>query len=609
MATIAAPVADGETAGGSAPSLAVVWGLALAGVAAAAIALTLALTNEELGMSHGEPLVVALLFDWITVSYVACGLIAWSRRPASRFGPLMIAAGFVNFAANLSWSANDVLFTFGESLDLVVAVLFLHVCLAYPSGRLRGRFERGLVVSAYAVTVGLQLVHMAVGDFGPHNLLAISSDPDLALVVYRVQLLAISAFCLCGLGILVLRRIRAGRPLRRSLALLIDSFALGLVLIALFLTSAAFEGPWLRELRWALLATLGLAPIAFLAGLLHSRLARAALGDLLVELRREPAPEDLRDALARALRDPSLSLAYWLPELEKWADVDGHAVELPADDDRRATTLIERDGVPVAALVHDPALRDEPELLEGVRAAAAISLEHARLQAELLARLEELKGSRARIIEAGDTARRRIERDLHDGAQQRLVALAMALRLAEFRIHDDPEAAEKMVASAREEVKESLSELRELARGIHPAVLDQGLGVALESLATRSPIPVSLTLGIDDRLPSAVEIAAYFVASEALANIGKYAQASRVAISVRRQDGLAVITVADDGVGGADAAAGSGLRGLVDRVEALGGRLHVDSPAGGGTVLAAEIPCVLVDGDAVPAHATRRAPT
>jgi signal transduction histidine kinase len=228
---------------------------------------------------------------------------------------------------------------------------------------------------------------------------------------------------------------------------------------------------------------------------------------------------------------------------------------------------------------------------------------------ELLARLEELKGSRARIIEAGDTARRRIERDLHDGAQQRLVALAMALRLAEFRIHEDPEAAEKMVASAREQVKESLSELRDLAHGIHPAVLEQGLGVALESLASRSPVPVALSVEPNERLPLAVERAAYFVASEALANVGKYAQASQVAISVRRQDGLAVITVTDDGVGGADRSAGSGLRGLADRVEALGGRLHIVSPVGSGTVLAAEIPCVLVADDPVSAHATRRAPT
>jgi signal transduction histidine kinase len=194
-------------------------------------------------------------------------------------------------------------------------------------------------------------------------------------------------------------------------------------------------------------------------------------------------------------------------------------------------------------------------------------------------------------VEAGDAARRRLERDLHDGAQQRLIALAMALRLAESRIHDDPQAAEQLVASARDDLAQSMAELRELAQGIHPAVLDHGLAVALDSLTTRSLIPVSLVVDLEKRLPEAIEIAAYFVASEALANVGKYARASAVTINVFRVNGSAVIEVSDDGVGGADDGQGSGLRGLADRVEALGGRLEVVSPVGGGTVLTAEMPC------------------
>jgi signal transduction histidine kinase len=256
-------------------------------------------------------------------------------------------------------------------------------------------------------------------------------------------------------------------------------------------------------------------------------------------------------------------------------------------------TPLEHEGERVAALVHDPALRYEHDLLDVVCAAAEVALERERLQSELESRVEELAGSRARVVEAGDAARRRIERDLHDGAQQRLVSLAIALRLTEDSLRDDPELAADLVAAAREEVSASLAELRELARGIHPAVLEHGLDVALESLATRSPTPVSLAVELDERLPQPVELAAYFVACEGLANIGKYARASRAVIHVARSDGRAVIEVADDGIGGADGALGSGLRGLADRVEALGGSLDVTSPAGGGTVLRAELPCAV----------------
>ena len=203
---------------------------------------------------------------------------------------------------------------------------------------------------------------------------------------------------------------------------------------------------------------------------------------------------------------------------------------------------------------------------------------------------EQLASSRVRIVEAADTARKRIERDLHDGAQQRLVSLSIALHLAEARMRDDPEAAARLLASAQEELAQSLAELRNLARGIHPAILDHGLVAALESLVAGSLVPVSLTIETRDRFPEAIERAAYFVASEALANIGKYASASQVVVGLTQGGGLLSISVEDDGVGGADSAKGSGLRGLADRVEALGGRLDVLSPPGDGTTVRAQLP-------------------
>jgi signal transduction histidine kinase len=299
----------------------------------------------------------------------------------------------------------------------------------------------------------------------------------------------------------------------------------------------------------------------------------------------------LQAALAKALGDPTLTLAYWLPQFGSYADSDGQKLELPADDDKRLLAVVEQDGERVAAIVYDASLAEERKLLDAVVAAAGIALKNERLAAELRARVNELSASRARIVGAGDQERRRLERNLHDGAQQRLVALGMQLRLLGPRIRTDPEAAEALVAKAAAELATSVDELRELAHGIHPAVLDHGLTVALESLAARSTVATAVSVDLLERLPEVVEVAAYFVASEALANVAKHSRASAVQISVSRGAKGALVEVADDGVGGADDADGSGLRGLADRVEALGGQLRINSPLGTGTTISAVIPC------------------
>jgi signal transduction histidine kinase len=291
------------------------------------------------------------------------------------------------------------------------------------------------------------------------------------------------------------------------------------------------------------------------------------------------------------LRDRSLTLLYWLPEFEGWADLDGRPVEIAGLGAGRATTLIDRGSEHVAALLHDPGLDDEPELLDAVAAAAALALENGRLQVELRARLEDLQGSRARLVEAGDSERRRLERNLHDGAQQRLVSLALGLRQVSAHLPPDSEV-ERLLAAARQDLTASLKELRELAQGIHPAVLsDFGLEVALESVTMRASLPVQMTVAVDGRLPPAVEVAAYYLACEALTNVAKYARASCASVEVTRHDGRLVVQVVDDGVGGAETAGGSGLRGLADRVEALDGTLRIWSPPAKGTTVRAEMPC------------------
>src|SRR5690242_8093495 len=287
------------------------------------------------------------LLDWITVPYILAGAVAWLRRPESRLGPLMLAGGFASGLSALQLTHADSLYTVGALFDVLPAALFLHVCLAFPDGRLRSRYESSLVGAAYAAALGLQLVKISFGAFGPRSLVELSAQPDVARVVQHVQLLSLSAICLLGAGVLVTRRRQAGRPRRRLLALLIDLFALGLVMIAVLFTAGTFDWPGFLTIQRTTLAVIGIAPIVFLLGLLDARLARSAVGDLILELRADPAPADLRDALSDALRDPSLTLAYWLPDFQAYVDLAGREVELPAENGRTAT-LIERNGGHVA---------------------------------------------------------------------------------------------------------------------------------------------------------------------------------------------------------------------------------------------------------------------
>ena len=468
--------------------------------------------------------------------------------------------------------------------------MFLHVFLAYPSGQLRGLPERLIVAAAYATSIGLQIPKLLLGGSGPDNLLEISSRPDTALTLLHVELGALIALLAAGVVVLLVRR--SGRPARRPIALLVDSYVLALALLAVMLTAGLLEWPSFETLHRIAFVALGLAPALFLVGLLSARLARSDAADLFVELGANPAPADLRDALAKALRDPSLVLAYWLPDRDAWVDADGRAIEVPSPEPGRATALIDRDGERIAAMLHDASLEEERELLDAVGAAVGMALENARLQAELRAQIKELSESRSRVVEAEQRERQRLERNLHDGAQQRLIAISLELGQIAASVKADQDASARL-DDARREIGVSLEELRDLARGLHPAVVTgHGLGVALESLAARAPVPVELTSEIDgDRFQERLEVAAYYVVAESLANVGKHAKASAATVDVARSNGDLVIEVTDDGVGGADAGGGSGLRGLADRVEALDGRFVVHTPSDGGTTVTARFPC------------------
>jgi signal transduction histidine kinase len=335
---------------------------------------------------------------------------------------------------------------------------------------------------------------------------------------------------------------------------------------------------------------LATVPIAYLFGLFQTRLAQVGIGELVVELGNNPEQGRLREALARALRDPSLELGYWMPASQEYLNVEGKQVDV-VPTATRAVTILERRGERVAALVHDAALREDPSLLDAVSSAAGLALDNERLLAQLRAQLAETRDSRARIVDAADNERRRLERNLHDGAQQRLVTLALHLRMAQETLRDDPAAAGTMFDSVGDDLKLALEELRELARGLHPAILtERGLAPALQSVATRAPFKVEIVGVPHERLPPAIEAAIYYVVAETLTNAAKHAAASEARIELSTSADAVAVEIGDNGGGGANLANGSGIRGLADRVEALGGRFELQSPVGGGTVVKAELP-------------------
>jgi PAS domain S-box-containing protein len=782
-------------------------------------------------------------------SFILGGLLIWARRPDNQVGALLTVVGLAVFVGTLGAANSSLLYTIGWVFGHVFIAVFIHALLSFP----RGYLETRLVYAVVAVGYGTLTVGALVTSFFddptrtcsdcPANAFLLVDSPT-ATAVIRGVLIAVATPALLGALLVFRRRWKAASgPLRRVFLPVYLTAGATLVLLMTTYVVNAFSESVAQVVYWFVLFLFAAVPPALIVGLLSGRLARGRVGELVLELGRAPAPGELREALSRALGDPNLRVAYWIPETESFADLDGNAIELPEEGGEELATMVEREGRVVAALIHHRSLEEDPTLVDAVAAAAALALENERrlvalataqeriqalidafpdlifrmsrdgrylefkgkpedlavppeqligatfhdvlprevadlllegvvraidtgeivsaeyrleldgvprdfearivkagdeavvigreftdrnrAQAELerlhtelqqrhrdleherdfvtavvdstpgliclatpggyvvrfnrsLQRLtgyrdddlvrgnafwdvfiapeerdgvrraieevvaeggrgefestwitssgerrrvtwsttplrddrghprllisgmditerkeqeDELRRSRARLVEASDVERRRLERNLHDGAQQRLVSLSLMLRLAQARVADDPETAHRLLGQASDELTHALEELRELARGIHPAVLsDRGLGAALEALVARTPFTVDLEL-VDDRLPEPVEAAAYYVISEALANVAKYAQASTVAVSIASVNGHAVVEIADNGVGGADPGKGSGLRGLVDRVEALDGRLHVESRPGQGTCVRAEIPC------------------
>jgi signal transduction histidine kinase len=524
----------------------------------AAVAAGLAAEWVRVGWDDPRHWIPDLTVGW---TFIGCGLVAARRRPESRSGLLMAATGFTWFVGNFAQVGVAAVAWVAAQLVYLHRGPLVQLLLTYPSGRSGSRLVRGAVVVGYVVAVITPIWRSG------------------ATIVLAVLLLAVCARDYA----------RSVGRLRRARRIALQAAAgLSVVLLAiaganLLLPPAEVSGPSLLVYEAALCVLAG----GLLAGLLVAPWRQADVADLVVELG-QARPGTLRGALARALGDPSLEIGYWLPDRAVFVDAGGRMLSLPDPGSGRTVTVVERYGRPVAALLHDPAVLEDPGLLEAVTSAAQLAAANARLQAEVQARVAELAASRRRILQAGDEERRRLERRLHDGAEARLAELAVILRRARLSASDEP--TRERVAGAQEQLTRTLEDLRRLAKGLHPRVLsEQGLQAALAALATDVPLPVDLEV-TTVQVPPPVAAVAYFVCAEALVNVAKHAAAARVRVAVTAGDGRLRVEVTDDGVGGADPVRGSGLRGLADRVETFGGTLQVQSATGQGTRLAAEMP-------------------
>jgi signal transduction histidine kinase len=574
---------------------------------AALIAAALAAVTGQVVVTYvpgpPPPLIGTISQSAVGLAFLVAGIAAWQRWPSSRLGLLFTIAGYLWLLPSMARLPYALPFTIGNLMAPVYGAALAHLGLAWPTGRLRSRFEAGVVIADYAWNIGQSFVSMFFWNPRtncspgcPANLLMIdgsrSAENVLGVVSAPVGL-ALTTVAL----VLIVRHWQSARGWsRRAMAPLLW---IAPAICALSATQTVAENISLPifNSRAGNLVLFGYAPLILLAGpalfvasTLLAAAARGAVGTAIVDLESGAPPGRLRDALARALGDSTLQLAFRLPDRSGYLDTSGQAVDPARPGPGRAVTPLAESGD--AVLIHDDGLEHEPQLVRLTAAAASMALEHSRLQAEVQAQLEQVRASRARIVEAGDAARRRLERDLHDGAQQRLVTLSLALGMARSRATGDDPELESLLESATKEAREAIVELRELARGIHPAVLTEtGLAGAIQALVERSPVATTITAVPPERFPAPIEATAYFVVSEALTNVAKHAAARNAQVAIRKLATRVVVEVSDDGAGGVRPDAGSGLRGLADRVASVGGVLRIDSPPGCGTRLEAEIPC------------------
>lgn len=572
----------------------------LVGIVGASAALIFILYSAYFGGwpdPFGDPTLFVLSSCVVAAAYLIVGHLSTAEHPDRRIGLLFSVVGYLYLLRSVGYLHETWSFAVGLATVSAYQAALAHLGLAWPSGQLRSRFEAALVVAIYTYNVGHNVLlllfrdHQAEGCATcPENPLLVDADPEAIARIDGVSIFISQLFTIAVVGVIGWHW-RTSEGYRRTSMnrLLLVAVPIAAYSVVVDLT-ARFEPDLPDELAYAVAPLLLLsAPVAQWVELRRAAVARAAVGQALVGLDPGPTPAALQDALRSAVGDNEIRLALRDDDRAGYRDVTGVDVDpgrLPP-----GRTAVRLDTRADWVMVVDAHLADEPELLEMVVAAARLALDHARMRAEIGAQLAEVRESRARIVQAADAARRKLERDLHDGAQQRLVTLSLAVGLARAGLPDDDAPTRELLDTAAGEAAAALAELRDLARGIHPAVLtESGLAGGIRALAERSPVPVTVAAVPPGRYPASVEITAYFLVAEALANVSKHAPGAAATVTIGQGAATLDIEIADDGPGGAVVRAGSGLGGLADRVAAAGGRLEVRSPTGAGTAVRARLP-------------------
>jgi signal transduction histidine kinase len=584
----------------------VLGGIAVSAGAAMAVSAAIAIS----GPAEYPALVAAARALMVGVP-IAVGLYAWQRDADRRLGLLLMVAGAAWFVTTFAESGDELTHTIGRIAGWLVEVLLVYLILSFPEGRLPARVDRLLVGATGLVVLVLYLPRLVLAeDFvvpSPYTsctegcpgnaFFTLGSEPAFVGSVMR-PLGALLVFALMmAVVVRMVRRMRAATPLTRRMfgpVVAIATARAAVLGVAIVLRDLDTRWP-IQGAAWLLAFAVPAIAIAFLVGIMRWRLfAGKALQRLAQSVGTLPDAATLRRAFAEAFDDPSIEIVFPAPGADVgWMDSRGRAVALPGADTGRSLSEVRHDGIVVAAIVHDAGLRARPDLVDAGVSMAAVVLDNQRLTAEAQASLRELRGSRARIAAGAERERRRLERDLHDGAQQRLVALRIELELAEELVRQDPE---RMVARLRElerDVDEALEELRALAHGVYPPLLaDRGLGEALAGVAARSTIAVELDARGVGRYPPEVESAVYYCVTEALQNVHKHARsAHRIVVRLDGdRTGELRFSVRDDGPGTSELRAGAGMTNMRDRLAAVGGDVWFTSTPGVGTVVGARVP-------------------
>jgi signal transduction histidine kinase len=542
---------------------------------------------------------------------IALGLFRLTRRRDDRFAILLIGAGMAWSVVSFAQSNNPTLYTAGRVGTWFVELIIVYLLLAFPEGRLKTRGERRLF-GATALIVGLLYLPSALlAEFPspspystcssdcPHNVLMLGGGAE-GFVQDVVQPLRelLSVLLFGAVAALVVRRTFRGPPLVTRVlgpVAVVATFRAAALLVYDALRGGGQVSGAVEVVGVVFLLSLALVTVGFALGLLDRRLFVAgALQRLTRRLRPHATAADLRVALAEALQDPSLEVVYWLRgERAQWVDETGWPIRPPEPSPGRAVTEVTADGRRIAAIVHHESLAQDPALVQGAASYALTALENDRLVGQLRSSLEELTQSRARIVAVGDRERRRIERDLHDGAQQRLVALRVRMGLVADRIHEESPDGAAAIRELEAQVDETIDEVRSFARGIYPSLLaERGLSEALRAAGRSAPVPTIVDAARIGRFPPEIEAIVYFSCMEALQNAAKHAQgATGVTISVSHNPHLR-FEVSDDGSGfdPSHTNGGAGITNLRDRLSAVGGELHVESSPGHGTRISGVIP-------------------